>query len=144
MYPTIIICTFFELGVLECIVPGTLQSWVQIPNVTAVNDGWVCTWECQGTPSWQTPAQHNAGCCAVTHNEGLLWLQELHFSASKGTQMAVTSSTAAILNKSSNQLWVSVPVLLGSQKNWHLLGIKHRPFSKNRAVLLVLKLIFKG
>lgn len=136
MYSTIIIHlfgnhTFIELRVLEC----TLQIWVQIPNLTAVNEGWVCTWECQRTPSWQSPAQQNTVCCTGTHLEGLLRLQQLHFPASKGTQIAVTSSTISALDKSSNQLWVSVPSLLGSQKNWHLLGAKHHQFSKNVSVL---------
>lgn len=142
MYSTIIICmpffgnhTFIELRALECTIPGTLQSWVQIPNLTAVSDGWVCTWECQWTLGWQTPApaEHDV-VCWDPQGGAPLTLQQLHFSASKGTQIAATSSTISILNKSSIQLWVSGPFLLGSLKNWYLLSIKHHQFSKNTSV----------
>lgn len=83
---------------------------------------------------------------------GVLWptrrapltLQQLHFSASKGTQIAVTSSTISILNKSSIQLWVSVPFLLGSLRNLYLLGIKHRQFSRNVSVFSCWFSYFKG
>ena len=66
----------------------------------------------------------------VTHKEGLIWFcKSCASQLQEGHKIAVTFSTISILNKSSKQLWVSVPFLLRSQKNWRLLGAKHHHFS---------------
>ena len=56
---------FIETRVLEHIVQGTCQSWLQIPDLTAVSDWWVCTQECQWTPSWQTPPATRTPCSVL-------------------------------------------------------------------------------
>lgn len=76
------------------------------------------------TVDWNA-AQH-----AVTHKEGLVWFcNSCASQPPESHKIAVTFSTISILNKSSNQLRVSVPFLLRSQKNWHLLSAKHHHFS---------------
>lgn len=58
--------------------PASCQWWMSLYLGVPVNTE-------LANPS---PSKRRVG--AVTHKEGLLWLQQLHFSASKGTQIAVT------------------------------------------------------